>query len=100
MRPEPYIEEGTWYEEQELNHKKYMRGCPWCCICDERIVDSQCVQLEEGNFDMCAHEACYDKELRKMRRAGLSVAFEETIENLLFEDVHYITTPHEEGSRI
>lgn len=97
MRPAPWIEEERRQEALEMEHRKYLRGCPWCCICDEQIAEPKCIQLEEGNFDACAHEECYDKELRKMRRSGLSPFMVDTIDNLLFEAASYITTPHNEG---
>lgn len=96
MRPEPYIEEMRYQARLELEHKKYLKGCPWCCVCDEQIEEPNCYQLDESNIDTCLHESCYEKSITALRRSNIPYAVRETLEEMLSMGITHKITPHEE----
>lgn len=96
MRHEPWAEEAAFQARLEKEHRRYLRGCPWCCVCDQQIAEPSCYTLDKRDFDACLHESCYKAEVKKIRLSNLSVAVRETLEELFSQGVEYITTPHEE----
>lgn len=96
MRPEAWVEEANYQARLDRERKKYLRGCPWCCVCDEQIEEPKCYQLIKGDFETCVHESCFENEVKKLRKTNVATAIKDTLEELLNEETACITTPHEE----
>ena len=96
MRPEPYIEEALYQERLEAEHKKYLRGCPWCIVCDEQISDPRCYVMDpDDKMGSCICHDCMMVQLEKMRKAQINNYLMEVIA----EEIEYNcekTTPHDE----
>ena len=61
--------------EQERLMKEYMRGCPWCTVCGEPILDSKCYVLNpDDEMGSCVCKDCMDGVLNQMRRAKINAA--------------------------
>lgn len=96
MRPEPWIEESNYQRRLEAEHKLYLRGCPWCNVCDEQIDDMKCYILDDSNpFETCVHEKCMEKQFDNMKKNGVNVFVQETIMED-FDYHHHGVTPHKE----
>ena len=95
MFPEPYIEESYYQSRLEREHKKYLRGCPWCVVCDQQIDDPKCFVVEpDCAFETCVCCDCMEKQLDAVRKVITPYLFER-----LAEFVEYdlkITTPHKD----
>lgn len=92
---EPYIEKSYYQARLEREHKKYLRGCPWCVVCDTQIEDPKCYVLDKyDRTGSCVCKGCMEKQLDKWRKVTQSYIFEELAE--IVEYKWEQVTPHDD----
>lgn len=95
MRPEPYIEESAYQRKLEREHKLYLRGCPWCNVCDEQIEDARCYVLDPNDeMGSCICKDCMEKQLRMMRATKINAWLMEAITEEMEYNWEHVT-PHD-----
>lgn len=91
---DPVRDANTYYAEAEHRQKLYLRGCPWCVICDEQIADPKCYVIEPGDaFNSCICKECMNAELEKARKTMFPYLFERLLEFVEY-DLEKVT-PHD-----
>ena len=74
--------------------KLYLRGCPWCCVCDQRIETAKCYVVEpDEKMESCVCNNCMEKQLEAVKKVITPYLFERLTEFVEYELEQ--TTPHD-----
>ena len=91
---EPWEQEELRQIAAERERRRWLKGCPWCNVCDNQIEDAHCYVLDpKDKMGSCICEACVKVEIEKMRKAKINRYVTETVEEYFYE--HLTVTPHE-----
>ena len=85
------------YENEEYRDA-WMKKCPFCSVCDERITDFKCyVMNRDYPMQSAIHERCFKGQLEKLQETNLAVVFREEIEEVFtYSSDYWRETPHGE----
>lgn len=93
---DPIHDANMHYLDEEENFGKWLKGCPWCVVCDDRITDHRCYVLDTvDKMGTCVHTGCMENQLNMLRNTKINSFLIERIVELLEYECE-MDTPHED----
>lgn len=97
MRMDADREEMRVSWEREERQKGWLKKCPFCTVCDERITDHKCYVFDNSQpMQTCICESCFEGQIELLQKVNLAVVFREDIEEKYIYGEYWRETPHGE----
>ena len=93
---EPWEYEEIRQTALEKERLRWLKGSPWCNVCDEQIADAKCYVMDADNkMESCICKNCMEDQLNKIRKSKISVYLLEWLEEEIEYRDCFQATPHE-----